>query len=84
MDLSKQRGGSSFFQDVCKRRDCGGPREIWVSRTWISRSSAFVLFFEMLEKEKLVEAQVKFWLQGHGSLEAAPLCQGNESLDENF
>ena len=38
----------------------------------------------MPEKEKLVEAQMKFWLQGHGSLEAAPMCHGNCSPDEKL
>ena len=64
-----------FFPDVSTRSDCGGPSEACVPRIWISRSSAFFQFFvSMLEKEKLVEAQVKSWFQDYGSLEAAPLC----------
>ena len=29
-------------------------------------------FSQMLAREEFVEAQVKSWFQGHGSLEAAP------------
>ena len=62
---------------------CGNFSGLFLRRTWISRSSAFVLFHG-LEREKVVEAQVKSWFQGDGSLEAAPLCHGNDSSDEKF
>ena len=62
-----------FFSNACKRRVCGDPSDALVERTWISRSSAFLLSIRMLVREGVAEAQVKSGSQRQGSLEAAPL-----------
>ena len=49
------------FSNACKRRICGDSTEVLVERTWISRSSALLLFFRMRVREEFAQAQVKSW-----------------------